>query len=156
MLTCIFEDGGKGNLRHVVVDTLVLKGNKILLNKRAPRLLEGGKWGLIGGYVELNETIHEAVIREAFEETGYEISNLKLLKIVDSPNRLGEDRQNISFIFFCKAGAKKGEKDDEVTELRWFDLHALPSEDTIAFDHLESINSYKEWKRKPHPLPVVF
>lgn len=156
MLTCTFEDGGKGNLRHTVVDTLVLRGDEILLNKRAARLLEGGKWGLIGGYVELNETLSQAVAREAFEETGYEVTNIRILKIIDNPHRPSEDRQNISFVFICEAGAQKGESDDEVTELRWFDLNDLPPRETIAFDHFESIASYIKWKKRPYPLPDVF
>jgi ADP-ribose pyrophosphatase YjhB (NUDIX family) len=57
MIICKFEDGGEAKLRHVVVDTLVLKDNKILLIKRTGKLLEGGKWGLLGGYVERDENI---------------------------------------------------------------------------------------------------
>lgn len=142
-------------MRHAVVDTLVLKDDKILLNKRAPRLLEGGKWGLIGGYVELNETLSQAVAREAFEETGYEVNSIRIFKIIDTPHRLGEDRQNISFVFICEAGVQKGEQDDEATELRWFDLNNLPPREAIAFDHFESIAFYKKWKKEPYPLPDI-
>lgn len=157
MITCNFENGRQVNLRHVVVDTLVLKGDKVLLTKRAPQLLEGGKWALAGGYVDRDETIQEAVRREILEETGHEITNLQLLKVVDSPHRPRENnRQNISFVFFCEAGEQVGEMDHEVTELRWFDLEDLPAREEIAFDHLESINSYKKWKQQPYPLPAAF
>ena len=55
MLTCTFEDGNKNSLRHVVVDTIVCKDGKVLLVKRIGKLLEGGKWGLVGGFVERDD-----------------------------------------------------------------------------------------------------
>ena len=55
-----------------------------------------GKWGLVGGFIDRNETIKQAAAREVFEETGWRIENLKLLRLKDWPDRLHEDRQNIS------------------------------------------------------------
>ena len=97
MIVCEFEDGGKSKLRHVVVDTIVTRGNQILLVKRIKTISEGGKWGLVGGFIDRNETIKQAAAREVFEETGWRIENLKLLRLKDWPDRLHEDRQNISF-----------------------------------------------------------
>jgi 8-oxo-dGTP diphosphatase len=144
MIQCTFEDGGKGNLRHVVTDALVLKDRKILLGRRAPNLVEGGKWSLPGGYVNLDETLLESVEREILEETGYKVSDLALLRVVDDPNRMNEDRQNIAFVYYCKADKKKGEADKEVTEQKWFSLDALPNPEEMAFDHLSSIKIYLE------------
>ncbi len=41
-------------MRHTVVDTIVLKDGKVLLVKRAKKFLEGGKWALVGGFMEKN------------------------------------------------------------------------------------------------------
>ncbi|MGC9599527.1 MAG: NUDIX domain-containing protein [Minisyncoccia bacterium] len=155
MITCIFEDGGKASLRHAVIDALVLKNDKILLVKRAQKFLEGGKWALVGGYMELGETIQEAVVREVFEETGYKVKDLVLLRIVDSPHRPGEDRQNISFVHYCTALGQTGVPDDENSELRWFSLNALPPESEIAFDHMENICLYREYLKSPFALPKL-
>lgn len=144
MLTCVFEDGGKTSLRHVVVDTLVIKDNKILLVKRALHLSNGGKFGLIGGYVDRDETIREAVHREVLEETGYKVEIVRLLRIKDNPNRPREDRQNIAFSYIAHALEKVGEADDESTEVTWFDLDKLPGENEFAFDHYEDIVLYKK------------
>ncbi len=142
MIKCTFENGGKADLRHVVVDAMVVKDNKILLVKRAPNLLNGNKYGLIGGFMDRDETLKEAVIREALEETGYRVKVKKLLGIVDNPNRKGEDRQNVAFIFLAEAGEKVGSKDRESTQVTWFDLDTLPAEDEFAFDHYELIRRY--------------
>jgi len=153
MINCEFENGNKASLRHVVVDNLVLKDGKILLVKRTGKLLEGGKWGLAGGYVDRDETVKEAAKREILEETGYEVERITLLRIIDAPNRPAEDRQNIAFVHFCDALEKIGVPDDESDEQTWFDLSALPLEEEFAFDHFSDIKLYLEYLQRPFILP---
>ena len=153
MITCTFEDGGKGKLRHVTVDGLVIKDDKILLVKRAQKLLEGGKWGVIGGFVDRDENLKEALKREIFEETGYRVTDITLLCINDDPNRPREDRQNISFVFFCHAGEKEGESDWEVTDKQWFSFDNLPPKEEIAFDHYDDIQLYLQYKKGDIQIP---
>ena len=153
MITCIFEDGGKGNLRHAVVDSLLIKDNKILLVKRAENLLQGGKWGLVGGYVEMDENIREAAEREALEETGYKVKNPKLFTIADDPEKRNDPRFNIAFVFICEVLEKEGQADKESSEQKWFELDSLPKENEMAFDHFKLINLYL--KNKNNPLPKI-
>lgn len=147
MIICEFEDGRKVALRHAVVDTIVLKEKEILLVKRAARLVEGGKWGLVGGYVDRDETLEQAVRREVLEETGYSVENVEFLWFIDNPNRPNEDRQNIAFVFVCRVAQKTGEADDESEEQQWFPLDALPSKDMLAFDHYDTIQNFLELNR---------
>jgi 8-oxo-dGTP diphosphatase len=143
MISCTFEDFGTGSLRHVVVDALVLKNKEILLTKRAEGLLEAGKWGLIGGFLDRDETIEEGTKREVFEETGWRVKNLKLIKIIDNPNRPHEGgRQNVAMVFVCEATKQEGEPDWESEKIQWFGLDRLPKKETIAFDHYEAIQFY--------------
>ncbi len=144
MIICKFENNNEAKLRHAVVDTLVIKDGTILLVKRAQHIPEGGKWGLVGGYMERDENLLQAAAREAKEETGREIDSIQFFTVIDTPNRPHEDRQNISFIFICTAGEKIAESDWEVDEQRWFDLNDLPSEKEVAFDHLYVIELYKK------------
>lgn len=154
MITCTFENGNQNSLRHVTVGCLVIKDGKILLAKRSKGLLEAGKWCLLGGYVNRDETIAQAGEREALEESGWSIGNLRLLRINDNPNRPHEDRQNVDFIYIADALQKTGDKDWESEEVRWFPLDALPPKDQIAFDHLDSIDMYKKYLVAAFPLPV--
>ena len=144
MITCYFEDDNKASLRHVVADVIVLKDDKILLGKRSEKIIEGGKWGLIGGYMERDETISEGASREVLEETGWTIKDLTLIDINDQPERDHEDRQNICFAFYCTANQEVSKPDWENTELKWFDLNDLPPDELIAFDHLKTINKYRQ------------
>jgi len=141
MLACVFENGTKTSLRHVVTDNLVLRDDQILLIHRI-KGLEQRKWGLPGGYVERDETIEESAKREILEETGYEVKVFKFLRIKDSPNRPSEDRQNVSFVHTCTVGDKVGEADDESSEQKWFQLAALPPREEIAFDQFYDIQFY--------------
>lgn len=156
MITCTFEDGNKGLLRHVVVDTIVLKDDKILMVKRTAKLLEGGKWGIVGGFVDRDETTAQAAAREVLEETGWQVKDLVLLRINDNPNRPNEDRQNVSFVYFCQATEKTGEADWESDEQKWFSWDELPDDKNIAFDHTESISIYRKYLKEKSPLPIIY
>jgi 8-oxo-dGTP diphosphatase len=154
MIDCSFENGNHASLRHVVVDNLVLQGDRILLVKRSPELIEGGKWGLVGGFVDRDETIKQAAAREIMEETGYEVTNITLFRIIDTPDRPGEDRQNIAFVHACVAGQRTGTPDLESTEVRWFPLSELPEEREFAFDHYGNIRLYRRHLADGIALPL--
>src|ERR1039457_5692962 len=93
MIICAFEDGSSAKLRHVVVDGLVLnKDGEILMVKRTGKLLEGGKWSLVGGFMDRDETLAPALEREIYEETGWKVTGVTLLAVIDRPARPKEDR----------------------------------------------------------------
>ena len=155
MINCTFENGNQASLRHVVVTVLVLKDGQLLLTKRSQKLLEGGKWGLTGGYMDRDENLEQAGTREVMEESGWVIRNMSLLAIRGNPDRPKEDRQNVSFVFFAEAVEQTGEPDWEVDEARWFPLDRLPPAGQMAFDHLDDINLYKKYRAENLRLPVV-
>lgn len=155
MIHCTFENGNKTSLRHAVVDIIVLKDNQVLLIKRSPKISEGGKWAIIGGFVDRDETLTEAATREVFEETGYRIKNLSLLTIRDNPHRPREDRQNIAFVFFSTALEQEGEMDWESTEIKWVTFDKLPKEKDFAFDHYKDLELYLEYKKGNKKIPIL-
>jgi ADP-ribose pyrophosphatase YjhB (NUDIX family) len=161
MITCFFENNNKaqGGLRHITVNAIIVHKNKILLGKRGTLhgkpMLEAGKWGLIGGYFERDETLVQAVKREVLEESGCEIDNLTLFRINDNPNRPKEDRQNVDIIFTAKLVKQNPHTDEEVSRLEWIPLDALPPMEELAFDHGDSILLYKKYLKEKHPLPLL-
>src|SRR3990167_10214699 len=56
---------------------------KILLLLRHPSRPHGNTWALPTGKVEVDESDSEAVIREVFEETGYQASEAELEFVTD-------------------------------------------------------------------------
>lgn len=155
MVTCVFEDGGKTNLRHVVVDSLIVKDGKILLVKRSKKLRQGGKWALPGGYLDRNETTTQGAAREALEETGWETTNLKLFTIIDSLERNEDGQQNVSFVYVGTATKKVQAPDWESSEVKWFAHDNMPPSTEIAFDHANIIKLYQKYLAKNLPLPLL-
>ena len=58
---------------------------------------------------------------------------MRLLTIIDKPDRPKEDLQNVAFVYFCTATEKTGKPDWESDEQRWFGWDALPPTEEIAF-----------------------
>jgi ADP-ribose pyrophosphatase YjhB (NUDIX family) len=125
-----------------------------LLVKRASHLSEGGKWGLPGGFLDRNETIADGVRRELLEETGWTGRVVTLLRVNSRPDRPREDRQNVAFDFLIEPLEKQGEPDAESSEVEWIPIEQVLLLD-LAFDHMETVHSYLDYRRQPVTTPVV-
>ncbi|KKP69344.1 hypothetical protein A2X44_04295 [candidate division CPR3 bacterium GWF2_35_18] len=157
MITCKFPNGNPAKLRHVTCDAIVIKDNKILMVKRSnTAFFEPGKYALPGGYIDRDEVVSEAVLRELKEETGY-LGKIKfLLQINDDPKRTNvEDNQNISFFYVVDVEEKTGDHDREISEVLWFDFNNLPENSQIGFDHANAINLYKKYLKRKFSLPYI-
>lgn len=113
-----------------VAAALVLddKGH-VLLHRRS----DGGQWSVPGGGVELGETFEEAARRELEEETGLR-AGLLILADVFSGEEFFHEYANGDRSYFVGATFVARELSGtptpdgvEATELRFFDLHALPN-----------------------------
>ena len=154
MIACTFENGSRASLRHVAVQAVVEKDDSLLLVKRASHLSEGGKWGLPGGFLDRDETLAEGILRELREETGWEGRVLSLLRINSRPDRPHEDRQNIAVDFIIEPLEKRGEADAESTDVQWIPIDQVLSLD-LAFDHMESVQSYLDARRGAVATPIL-
>ncbi len=154
MITCTFEDGGKGLLRHVVVHGIIEKDGKLLLVKRAGPILETGKWSLPSGFLSRDETAEQAIIREIKEETGWDSEVISLFRINTNPHRPHEDRQNIVIEFLLRPIKETGPRDSENSKVEWIPIDKILAFDQFAFDHGESIGLYLEYRKQPLPLPL--
>ena len=155
MIRCEFENAEKANLRHVVVHCLCIKDNKILLVKRAEGILEAGKWGFPGGFLDQGENIKVCATRELMEETGYSGEVNMLFRVNSHPNRTKDNgRNNVAFEFLVSVGEKTGEPDWEQTEVGWHNLEDLKPEE-MAFDHGQTIKALIEYQKNQFELPIV-
>lgn len=155
MIICRFEKGYEAELRHIVVHAIVEKDNGILLVKRTGDLLESGKWGLPGGYLNRDERAHEGALRELYEETGWEGEILTLFRINTNPLRPHEDRQNVSFDFLIRPTKKTGLPDAESSNVEFIPFEKLYKKEVLAFDHGETIELYMKYKSGALPIPLI-
>lgn len=143
MINCAFENGNKANLRHVVVDSIAIKDNKIVLVKRAKHLTNPDKWAMPGGYADRDESLEEAAVRELKEETGLKGEIIRLFKIIDDHKTYGkDDKQHVKFVYEVKSNGDLVNSSEG--EARWFDLENLPKEQEFAFDHFKIIKDFTE------------
>ncbi len=80
-------------------------------------------WFMPGGGVKRGETLEQATRREAKEETGAELAELKLL---GAYTNLAEWKTDHNVVFICHEFEFKGKPDAEIAELRAFALNELP------------------------------
>lgn len=123
----------------LTVDAVVFKetakGYAVLLIERRNEPFRG-KWALPGGFMDMTETLEEAVTRELQEETGLRLSHLKQLHAFSALKRDPRGR-TVSVVFWgiteedqqIKAG-------DDARAVGWYYMDDLPH---LAFDHKEII-----------------
>lgn len=111
---------------------VLTKGDKILLLRRYNTGHHDGEYGLVSGHFEGNETVKQAMAREAREEAGIIISpaDLEIVHIMNrylkenSPGR--EERLDIFFKADRWQGEPINQEPDKCDELAWFNLDDLP------------------------------
>jgi 8-oxo-dGTP diphosphatase len=86
---------------------------------------------------------------------GIEINSLKLLHIVDNPNRPKEDRQNVNMVFIGDFSGEEIITNEEVTEIKWFGLDDLPPKEEMAFDFHDELMFYKRYLKENFQIPVL-
>ncbi len=117
------------------VDIIIELASGIVLIERKN---EPFGWALPGGFVDYGETLEDAAVREAREETSLQIRNLRLLGCYSDPAR--DPRQhNISTVYVADGNGTPRAGDDAV-HLEIFPLTALPS--PLCFDHGKILADY--------------
>lgn len=105
---------------------ILIKENKVLLLKRANTGYEDGNYSLVAGHMDGNETIKQAMIREAYEEAGIIIDE-KNIEIVAFLHRK-TDPERLDFFLRCDrwSGEVTNMEPDKCSELSWYDINNLP------------------------------
>lgn len=111
---------------HVTVDALIRRDDRILLIKRGG-LPGRGQWALPGGFLDPNETLFAAALRELHEETGLFLSEaqarqyLKGRRVFDQPERSARGRTISHAFYFDLSGLELPllEAGDDAAALKW-------------------------------------
>jgi len=89
-------------------------------------------YALPGGFVDYGESVEHAVVREAREETGLDVRNVRQFRVYSDPSR-DPRRHTLSVVFTCEAEGIPVGKDD-ARRAHIFKLEDIPME-KLAFDH---------------------
>lgn len=96
--------------------------------------LNAGKWIGVGGKIEANESPYEAMLRETFEETNYQVQSARLAGIVTFIDQ-GEHYEELMFMYVSDDFTGVMKECDE-GELRWIDddqIAGLPMWEADAY-----------------------
>jgi len=95
-------------------------------------------WAIPGGFVDYGESLEEAAVREAKEETHLDVELIRQFHTYSDPSR-DQRHHTISTVYIAK-GKGKPEARDDALELGIFTESDLPIE--IAFDHRSILRDY--------------
>jgi ADP-ribose pyrophosphatase YjhB (NUDIX family) len=109
------------------------KGIVLIKRKNPPH-----GWALPGGFVDYGESLEEAAVREAKEETDLDVKLTEQFHTYSDPER-DSRHHSISTVYIAKAKGIPQAKDDAI-EIGIFNESILPDE--IAFDHRSILMNY--------------
>ncbi len=120
---------------YPTVDIIIETGKGIVLveRKNSPT-----GWAIPGGFVEWGESLEEAAVREAEEETSLHVKLLRQFHTYSDPRR-DPRHHTITTVYIASAGGNPRAADD-AGAVGIFTQATLPS--PLAFDHADILSDY--------------
>jgi 8-oxo-dGTP diphosphatase len=137
----------------IVIFTLRESDLQVLLVKRKNPPFQG-RWAIPGGFVEVDESLENAALRELHEETGVEGMHIEQLYTFGNPGRDPRGR-TVTVAYFALVPAPLAvQAGDDAAEAQWKSVYHLPA---MAFDHSEIVNyALKRLRYKVEYSAVAF
>lgn len=134
----------------LTVDALIMyNGELVLIKRKNPPYKD--QFALPGGFVEIGETVEQAVVREAKEETGLDITVINLIGVYSDPLR--DPRGHTVSICFMAYGGGDLKAGSDAEDIKLFNLYDLPK---LAFDHNKIIeDAIKNVEALPEKVIVI-
>lgn len=110
----------------VTVHLLFIKEGSILLARRFQTGYMDGHYSVPAGHLDGGETIIQAAVREAREETGLELAPQELAFASVLHRREDEERVDFFIRVRCWNGEPANTEPHKCDDLRWFKLSRLP------------------------------
>jgi len=108
----------------VDIRVAVFENDRVLLVREA----SDGRWALPGGWADVGETPAHVAVREAKEESGYDVRVTKLLAVLDKARHDPTPALWYTYKIFFRGEIAGGSPSTghETAEVGWFGRHELP------------------------------
>jgi 8-oxo-dGTP diphosphatase len=115
----------------------------------------GGRWAIPGGFVNMDETLEAAALRELQEETGVQDLYLEQFYTFGDPGRDPRERViSVGFFVLVRPEHYALCASSDARDARWFSLKKLPP---LAFDHPKILaQAIRRLRDKIRSEPVGF
>ena len=138
--------GGKPTTPLLTVDIIIeVKGGIVLIERKNPP----PGWALPGGFVDVGESLAQAAVREAREETSLDVTLDEQFFAYSDPKR-DPRGATVSVVFLGHADGEPRAADD-AKNVRIYTLDALPE---LAFDHAQILEDYRRLRQSGTHPPV--
>ena len=109
-------------------------------------------WALPGGFGEVGYSPKENIRKEVQEETGFFAEVGSLLAIFDTNRFQLQNKQYVKFVFDCQLLDGRFQENQEVAELGFFDISALPplSEKRITKEQMDILWQVYQGEREQY------
>jgi ADP-ribose pyrophosphatase YjhB (NUDIX family) len=136
----------------VAVHLVLLRGEEVLLLRRANTGYEDGNYSVIAGHLDGNETATQAMVREALEEVGIIVApvDLRFVHVMHRKEAAeADERIDLFFAATRWQGEPEIREPSKCSELRWSPLGALPTNMVpyvrAALEHVRNHRVYAEF-----------
>lgn len=117
------------------VDIIIeISGGIVLIKRKNPP----HGWAIPGGFIDYGESAESAARREAKEETGLDVEDLRQFHAYSNPNR--DPRHHTLSVVFTAKGKGIPRARDDAAEIGIFTKDSLP--EPLAFDHAQILQDY--------------
>jgi ADP-ribose pyrophosphatase YjhB (NUDIX family) len=126
---------------YLTVDIIIEVANRgvVLIERKNPPL----GWALPGGFVDYGESLEQAAVREAREETSLDIRLAEQFYTYSEPRR--DPRHHTISTVFIARGSGEPRGADDAKSARLFTEDNLPS--AVVFDHSRILQDYFHYKK---------
>lgn len=132
---------GKRGMLRVGASSIIFDESreKVLLTKRT----DNGRWCIPGGGMDPGESVEEACVREAFEETGLHVRVVRLVGVYTNPGMVveyadGNVIQPVALSFEAVVTGGEMGLSDETTDVGYFSVEEMANLDLME-NHVERI-----------------
>jgi hypothetical protein len=142
----------------ITIDCVIFGFNKASLEVLLVQHAEGesvGKWGLVGGWLQKEESADDAAQRILYELTNLDDIYLEQLKAFTEPNRVS-DRRVVTVAYYTLVNREDYNIKASITlsEAKWHKINSIPD---LIFDHNEILNfSLMQLRNRVRQAPIGF